>query len=234
MKRILGLLLAACMIFAAPAVADELFELGGVVTEVADAHLILSTEEFGEVQVNFDENTQLLGIEDTFEVDSYVIVHYDGSMTRSIPAQIYAQCISMHIVRGTVVEATENTALVEQFDDLGPVIVHLADGMAPLYVGSPVAVYYGGIMLLSYPGQLGAMHITTPAVHGDVTEIGDGYFLLTDDEGAQWRANRSEETIFDDAIAVGDRVTAYYNGDTTRSLPPQFHTIAIIKDAPVE
>ena len=67
--------------------------LTGTVTEyVSGEYFLLETDENGTVQVNFDSETKSA---DALEIGDTVTVTYDGIMTRSVPAQIYAESIAV-------------------------------------------------------------------------------------------------------------------------------------------
>ena len=57
---------------------------------------------------------------------------------------------------------------------------------------------------------------------GQVTGFGDGYVTIISD-GAEYQVNLSEDVIIEgtEALAVGDWLQVVYNGQMTRSLPPQ-------------
>ncbi len=228
MKKIFGIALAAVMAFGAfGALADETqgVTLGGVVVEATDSTVLIHTDEYGDVLVNYDETTVLEGLE-AVEPETYIIVTYTGAMTRSIPPQIFAEKISMFVASGTVTEVTDAGVLVDQ-GDLGPVFVHLQDGMEPLYYGCVVDVYYSGVMAMSYPGQITALYVVTPTLPGIVSELGDGYFLMMGEDGQTYMVNNDDGTHVDDALNAGDAVSVIYNGAVAKSMPPQIYAIAV-------
>lgn len=228
MKKMLGIALAAVMAFGAfGALADETqgVTLGGVVVEATDSAVLIHTGEYGDVLVNYDDTTAFEGLE-AVKPDTYIIVTYAGAMTRSIPPQIFAEKISMFVASGTVIEATDAGMLVNQ-GDLGPVFVHLQDGMEPLYYGCVVDVYYSGVMAMSYPGQITALYVVTPTLPGIVSELGDGYFLMMGEDGQTYMVNNDDGTHLDEALNVGDSVEVIYNGAVAKSMPPQIYAIAI-------
>ncbi len=233
MKRILALALSTLMAFGAFGTLAEEGQgatLGGVVIEATDSTVLLSTDEYGDVLVNYDDTTVLEGLEVGIQTGTYVIVTYSGAMTRSVPAQIFAAKIAMYVITGTVVEASDDGVLVDQGGESGLVFAHLQEDMLPLFFGCVVDVYYSGVMLLSYPGQIGALHVVTPTLDGTVTQLGDGYFLMTDADGQDYMVNNDDGTHFDDALNAGDAVSVYYNGAVAKSMPPQIYGIAVFHD----
>ncbi len=236
MKKILGFALAALVAFGAiGAVAEGAQDvaLGGVVTEVADGSMIFNTEAYGDVRVEYDETTEMVGLEDGIQAGTYVIVDYSGAMTRSVPPQIFATKISMFVVLGTVVGVSDAGLLVEQADQQ-QILVHLQDGMAPLYFGCPVDVYYSGIMAMSEPGQITALYIVTPTLEGMITERGDGYFMMSATDGQAYMVNNDDGTHVDAALNVGDEISVYYTGTATKSEPPQIYAIAVFHETKAE
>jgi hypothetical protein len=228
MKKILKIALAAVMVFSAfGALAEDaqVVTLGGVVLESTETTVLIHTDEYGDVLVNYDETTVFEGLE-AVEPDTYIIVTYSGAMTRSIPPQIFAEKISMFVVSGTVTEVTDAGVLVDQ-GELGPVLVHLQDGMEQLFYGCVVDVYYSGVMAMSYPGQITALYVVTPTLPGTVSELGDGYFLMMGEDGQTYMVNNDDGTHLDEALNVGDSVKVIFNGAMAKSMPPQIYAIAV-------
>ena len=232
MKKIFAITLTLfVMLGSFGALAQESTTLGGVVLEATQSTILIETEEFGQVLVNYDETTKLEGIEDGIAVGSYIIVTYSGAMTRSIPGQINAELIAMYKISGTVVEVSDAGVLVDQGGEAGLVLVHLADGMRPLFFGCPVDVYSNGVMTASYPGQISALYVVTPTLNGTITELSDGYFLMTDAEGTEYRVNNDDSTTVDAKMNVGDVVSVYIDGKLTCSIPAQAYGIAVFHTA---
>ena len=91
-------------------------------------------------------------------VGDYIHVLYDGIMTRSLPAQVYAQKIGCYKTTGTVSELTESGFLLTTETDVVQVNADAAllDGMEN---GMTVTVYSNGAMTMSLPGQISAEKI---------------------------------------------------------------------------
>jgi len=231
MKKIIGIALAAILALGAlGAFAEESAQLGGVVLEVTESTVLINTDAYGSVLVNFDEETSFEGFENGIQAGTYVIVDYSGAMSRSMPPQIYATKIAMYVLSGTVIEVSDAGALVD-WGDAGQILVRLQDDMRPLFCGCPVDVYYAGIMAMSYPPQVTALYYVTPTLSGAITELGDGYFLMTGDDEVDYRVNDDGGTYADTALNVGDAVDVYYSGVATDSLPPQIYAIAVFHAA---
>jgi hypothetical protein len=232
MRKLLGFALAALMAFGgAGALAEaDAATLGGVVIEVAESSILIQTAEFGEVLVNYDETTDLLEAADEIAPGAYIIVHYNGAMTRSLPPQIFAQRIASYVIRGTVVEVRDAGVLIE--DEIGgQVFALLKPELGPLFYGSPVDVYFSGVMTASFPGQVFALHVATPRLEGTITQLGDGFFLMEDAEGVAYMVNNDDGTSVDAPLTAGDSVTIYYNGIATYSLPAQIYALGVVHPA---
>jgi len=110
-----------------------------------------------QVLVNVDEGT-VYETDGELAVGDYIHVLYDGIMTRSLPAQVYAQKIGCYKTTGTVSELTESGFLLTTETDVVQVNADAAllDGMEN---GMTVTVYSNGAMTMSLPGQISAEKI---------------------------------------------------------------------------
>lgn len=87
------------------------------------------------------------------------------------------------------------------------------------------------------PLEDGQMKITAK-----IDEIYNKFLIVTASDGVKYRANVGPATVYardgveiaKDALAVGDRIDITYNGQVTRSIPPQISAlhISIIERAP--
>ena len=89
------------------------------------------------------------------------------------------------------------------------------------------------LMLLMVP-VLSMAQIATPVtLNGLITEIGDGYFLMTDETHGTVRVNLDDATtVYEgnaakDALTVGMYVFVTYNGIMSRSIPPQVSALKV-------
>lgn len=139
---------------------QEVFMLGGEVTELGEGYFVMSDAELGEVQVNLGDDTLFDGVEmDALAVGQYVYVLYDGKMTRSLPPQVFALRVSMYAVSGGITELTEGKMTLVR-DEIGDeVIISLPQDAPELSVGDHVTAYTTGIMTLSIPAQMNAVKI---------------------------------------------------------------------------
>ena len=219
---ILMMMLFSGMAPMARAEAASATRLEGVITEVwEDGTFLMDSISIGTVLVHVNAQTVLEGLVIPAP-GQYVFVSYSGTMTKSIPPQVTAQAVSRYMFAGTVQEVDEadGTALVES-EDCGLVMVHLPQMEAILQEGDFVAVYFSGVMALSYPAQAGGLKVDVYAkVSGAITEIGEGYFLLEGEAGSI-RVNTGEDTALPEALEVGDEVVVYSLGGIAESMPAQ-------------
>lgn len=66
-----------------------------------DGSFLLLNQDNQTVQVNIDENT-VTDLAEPLHAGQYVVVDYDGKLTRSLPAQLYAQHIFGATLKGIV------------------------------------------------------------------------------------------------------------------------------------
>ena len=66
---------------------------------------------------------------------------------------------------------------------------------------------------------------------GEVTEVGEGYFVMNDAELGEVQVNLGDDTLFDGVepgtLAAGQVVYVLYDGKMTRSLPPQVFALRV-------
>ncbi len=188
-------------------------QLEGVITEVRqDGSFLMDSISLGQVLVQTNEETVLEGVE-ALLAGQYVFVEYDGVMTKSLPPQVTAQKVSCYVFEGIVqsVDEAAGTALVES-EEYSLVQVKLPVMETVLHEGDYVAMYFGGVMAMSYPAQADGLKVDVYAkASGIVAEIGDGYFTM-DTQTGTIRVNIGEETVLPEALEAGDEVTVLYNG----------------------
>ena len=137
-------------------IAVTIDELAGEIVEITGDGILLQTKDM-QVLVNVDEGTAY-ETDGELAVGDYIHVLYDGIMTRSLPAQVYAQKIGCYKTTGTVSELTESGFLLTTETDVVQVNADAAllDGMKN---GMTVTVYSNGAMTMSLPGQISAEKI---------------------------------------------------------------------------
>lgn len=243
MKKIFALILAFALMIpafaetatpATPTEAEiEYFTLEGIVTEITEEYFLLDNIDLGAVQVNYDEETYFTN-EIPFACGQYAIVTYNGQMTRSLPAQVYAIAVNVSRMIGDVITTdAENNAVTILTELYGEVIVHLPEtDSAENYIeGDKIMVYHSGAMMMSLPPQIGAaLVMKVYTVNGEITELGEEYVLVSEGE-MLYQVNFSEDTLITAPsveMAVGQSVTVLFNGMTTRSIPAQITAIEFI------
>lgn len=181
--------------------------LEGVVNEITeDGQLLMDDLTFGEVFVQMEG-----GFEHVY-AGMPVIIYYDGVMSLSLPAQANARHISVPEITGTISELTEE-----------------------------------GFLLTDDAGQPWQIHLTEETILSELLPVIEQEVILedaaelavedeTEEETAEETADASEEEPVEEAIeeptvlelADGDVVTVYYNGASTRSIPPQLTALEIM------
>jgi len=150
LAAVLGL--SACQATPAPESA-EYADIAGVIAEITDAYLLISTADQGEVQVNVGEQTAYEG--DALAVGDYIHVTYDGKMTRSLPPQISALRVGCYVRTGAVGEITEDGFML--LGSTEEIRVNAEKALLEgLTEGQNVSVYFNGAMTMSLPAQIGA------------------------------------------------------------------------------
>ena len=141
-------------------IAVTIDELAGEIVEISDDGILLQTKDM-QVLVKTDDGT-VYEADGDLAAGDYIHVLYDGVMTRSLPAQVYAQKIGCYKTTGTVSDLTESGFLLTTDSDLIEVRADAAllDGIEN---GATVTVYSNGAMTMSLPGQIGAEKIVREA-----------------------------------------------------------------------
>ena len=217
-RKWIALLTALCLALPLGALATEAdTELEGLVTELVDGGFIMEDRDLGEVLVNVDDTTVLDGIlaEGEIEAGQYVIVAYDGRLTRSIPPQAHADRVGCYVLNGTVSEFLESGILLAGDELFGDVIVRLNGSMPHIYQDMPITVYYDGVMALSLPGQVNARYVIVPELTGVVSEKDSEGFTLTSADGQSYRVLLSDDTFTGVLSAYVEDAPEQETGDET-------------------
>lgn len=198
MMTLLSLVLALALPLAAVAEEPEMdLLLEGLVTEIVDGGFVLDDINQGEVMVNTSEETVLDGVllEEDLQVGMYVMVDFNGMMTRSLPPQVHADRIGCYRLSGSISEMLEDGSFLLTGDPIyDEVIVHTALDMN-LFVDMPITAYYNGAVAMSLPAQAGALHIVVPTLEGSISDLTEEGFTLTDAEGTAYEVKLTEETL---------------------------------------
>ncbi len=253
MKKIFALLLILAL--ALPVIAlgtatptdtdvpSDVFTVSGVVTEITDEYILIADENDQMVQVNIITGEEATVIETSKEngiaLGDYIVVMYNGMMTRSLPPQVAAQKIICFEKTGVVSAITEETFTLTTDDGEEIIVNATAEQIELLVEGDRKSVYFDGVMTLSLPAQISALHISDPVedvytLFGTVTEVTGEYIIVMDEIFGEVQVNIAAgeegtiiETTSEAGIALGDYVTVMYDGKMTRSLPPQVSALRI-------
>ena len=131
--------------------APELVDTAGVVTEVADDHLLIDTATHGQVHVHLTDETAYEG--EAPVAGAYVHVINNGAMTMSIPPQITALRVGCYAFAGTVTEVAEGSFVLAG-DEMTYQVNAEDEKLAGLTEGQTVTVYSNGAMTRSIPPQI--------------------------------------------------------------------------------
>ena len=200
-------------------------------------------------------------------VGSSLKVYFDQAMTASLPPQTYAsEIVILNVVapeklttNATVTEIGEGFILAES-EKLGEVKFMVDENtlirseknkmrymLTDVIVGLEVTVSYADAMTMSLPPQVYAYEVVLPAVvdapigelttTGKITEIGEGYFVIENENG-DVQFNVSDETFYHhtmnrmlyvfESLEVGMEVEVKHADAATFSLPPQMSAIEVI------
>ncbi len=253
MKKIFALLLILAL--ALPVIAlgtatptdtdvpSDVFTVSGVVTEITDEYILIADESDQMVQVNIITGEESTVIETSKEngiaLGDFIVAMYNGMMTRSLPPQVAAQKIICFEKTGEVSAITEETFTLTTDDGEEIIVNATAEQIELLVEGDRKSVYFDGVMTLSLPAQISALHISDPVedvytLFGTVTEVTGEYIIVMDEIFGEVQVNIAAgeegtiiETTSEAGIAAGDYVTVMYDGKMTRSLPPQVSALRI-------
>ena len=233
MKKLLSILLAIIALciaaFAEPA-ATELVPIEGLVLEISeDGGYLINTETHGEVMALMNEET-FVESDGEISVGDYLYIDYDGQMTRSLPPQITASVIRMYRIEGAIVEHfAEENAVMLSTETHGEVYATLPEEWSGQEIDAEsLTIYFNGAMTMSLPPQINAGFVAPLySLQGSVTEIADTHLVLG--EGMEAVQVNFEEGSLPQNLQVGDVIRVLYNGQMTRSLPPQVFASQIIQ-----
>lgn len=233
MKKMIAALIALTVLcfvaFAEPAY-EELISIDGLVLEInEDGSYLINTETHGEVIVLVNEETYVEA-ENEISVGDYVYIDYNGQMTRSLPPQITASVVRMYRMTGSITEHfAEENAVMLSTETHGEVFVTLPEIWAGQEIDvEALTVYFNGAMSMSLPPRINAGFVSPVySLQGSVTEIADDYLILG--EGMEAVQVNFEAGSLPENMQTGDIIRVLYNGQMTRSLPPQIFASEIIQ-----
>ncbi len=141
-----------------PGSDPEIKPINGIISEIyEDGSFLVRNGDGSDVLVKVSENTVTERAE-ALAAKQFVLVDYNGIMTRSLPPQITAERIYGMTLQGTV-SSIEGRDVSLDTETLGQVIVHIPDDMALPALNEQILVHYDGVMTLSLPGQISALMI---------------------------------------------------------------------------
>ena len=187
--------------------------LEGVVMEVTEeGQLLIDDLTFGEVFVQMEG-----GFEHVY-AGMPVTIYYDGVMSLSLPALANARHIIVPQLSGTVSEKTDEGFLLT--DEYGqPWQVHISEEtiLSEILPEAGMEIVMDGEEELAAEDEE-AIEETEVIEEDEVIENEE----IVDSEEAE---EITEEAVLE--IVDGDTVTIYYNGASTRSIPPQLTAMEI-------
>lgn len=173
------------------------YYLEGYVTGLIDGGFVINDKELGEIICNQDDTTVLEGdfTEEGIQQDDYVIVQYNGRMTRSIPPQVHADRVTSYRLEGTVLEVMTDNVIALDVPEQGEIWVYAEEFFSDIFPGMQITVYYDGIMAMSYPARISAREVIVPVMTGMVGEITEQGFLLTIDDETSMEIAVDDQTV---------------------------------------
>lgn len=216
---LLTLLLAVTSALAEDATADlaELDDLSGLVTEMTEDYIAITTPEGQPIHVLLTAETEWIG--KAVALGDFIHVTYNGIMTRSFPAQVTALTIGCYAQVGSVEAIGEDSFTLKTEND--EIIVNAtAEQLAQLAVGMTVTVYTNGVMTMSLPAIVTA-ELIRPTLVGTVVEA---FITVETADGQLYQVNLSDLTVLTNGLpSLGDTLLVGYNGQMTKSIPAQVH-----------
>ena len=151
------------------------------------------------------------------------------SLTAATPA-VQAGEQQVFDLSGVVIEMNDEFILIEDSDgqqvqvNLFDDTITEGDAIVP---GALIHVLYNGMMTRSLPPQVAAIRVSCFAFTGEIAEMNQHGFLLHPDEGIdQVQVNAPDELL--EGLEPGSRVTVYFSGAMTMSLPGQIGAELIV------
>ena len=223
-KQLLTAFLLCGLIFAAlsPAAAlasaaPETSQLSGLVSDISGNGFLLADAELGDVFLSVDPSTVLEGVlaEKPLAQGMYVMVRYNGQLSRSHPPTAHADRLGCYPLEGSAAQVSEGEILLSGDAVFGDVVVRFPDAMPHIIPGIPLTVYYDGAMTMSFPGKVNARHVAIPVVHGTIRSAGTDGFVLAADDGNAFFVRLSDAALLPtdwaERSVTGKQVVVYYS-----------------------
>ncbi len=161
--------------------ANDMMEsaiLSGFVLDVQEEYLLIKTPDGLHVEALLTPDTVFEGAE--IRIGDLIHIVYNGMMTRSLPAQITAQSVACHMVQGVVSDMTDESFTLTFGEEVWQINAEAAQ-LEGIQDGMFVTVFHSGMMTMSLPPQLAAVHIRGQEIVGVVTEMMENGFVLSVD-----------------------------------------------------
>lgn len=198
------------------------YVLEGVVMELTEEGQILMDDlTFGEVFVQMEG-----GFEHVY-AGMPVTIYYDGVMSLSLPALANARHIIVPELTGTVSELTEEGFLLTDEGGM-PWQIHFGEEMI---LSELLPVEEAEIILEDEAELMTEEEAAEEEVSEEETAEEETAEEAESSEEADEETDPSEEAMMEEAVIElkdGDVVTVYYNGASTRSIPPQLTALEIM------
>lgn len=235
MKKIALILIAALIAmtaaFAEP--IDETLTCAGNVLEINDDAILIQDSDLDEILVISNEET-VFDIDHEIAIGDYLMIDIAELAMDTEIQQVTAAVIRMHVLEGSMIEysAEDNTILLDT-ESHGEVLVNLPEAWAETEIDFEyMHVYFDGAMTMSLPAQVSAAFIIPGyAVQGEVTQINEDSLILgggTENYADEIEVHFEVGTLAE-GINVGDVIRVIYNGQMTRSIPPQITAMDMIQ-----
>lgn len=122
----------------------------------SEESFLLLNQDQQTVLVNTDKST-VLDFVGSLQAGQYVVIDYDGSMTRSNPPQLFAERIYGAEMSGIVAAVGKGEITLVEDDTHQEYIVHIPAALAMPVADEHITVHYDGTVTLSLPAQLSAL-----------------------------------------------------------------------------
>lgn len=216
----------------------SLYMLSGIVTEVLeDGSILMNDWMNGDVIVHLTEDMQHV------HAGSSIVVYHNGAMTLSLPAQVSASYIKLISATGVISEVTEDGFLLNTLD--GQILLVGLNGATvvteeALPENADLEAFEAVQNLeLELPGADEAEQELTADVEAEeeiaaeeeqtAQPVEEEIALIATESDAPISGDAADESFtLDVEFHAGDKVTIYYNGMMTRSIPAQITALEVV------
>ncbi len=129
----------------------------GCVLEItSEESFLLLNQDQQTIQVNTDKST-IFDLATSLHAGQYVVIDYDGKMTRSNPPQLFAKRIYGADVSGIVTAVNGHEITLVDDSTQQERIIHIPEDLSMPVADEHITVHYDGTIALSLPAQLSAL-----------------------------------------------------------------------------